>query len=193
MYGKRVIGRHPIACHVTGARVGQMCAAQLLLVGTLLATAPLAAANDRDDQPDQVALWAALDDSGVTLEAGLIVGQQRGKPVSAKFDIADGDLELMISIATRDGLSHLLIDPNTASIVWSESISASDDLADATAQKAVIDRAKVSLLAAVQDALRDNKGARAVDVTPELHDGHPVAVITLLANGKFTKVSKWLE
>jgi hypothetical protein len=99
----------------------------------------------------------------------------------------------MVDIATDDGLYQVVVDPNTAAILSSERISAPDDLADATAQKAAIERAQLSLLSVVQQALRGNQGARAIDVTPELRDGHPVAVITLLANGKFAKVSRWLE
>ena len=164
------------------------------MLGALLAVALiLMAASDRDDQPDPVALWAALEDATVTLESGLIVGEQRGHPVSAKFDIADGDLQLTVWIATVDSLLQVVVDPNTAAVARSEPINASDDLADAIAQRAAVERARVSLLSAVQQALRDNRGARAVNVMPELKDGHPIAVITLLVNGKFRKVSRWLE
>jgi hypothetical protein len=163
-----------------------------LLLGALLATTS-AAASDRDDEPDPVAFSAALEDARVTLEAGLFASEQRGKPVSAKFDIADGDLQLTVCIATIGGLQQVVVDPNTATIVWSEPITEPDDLADATAQKIAIERAGTSLLSAVTQVLRDNKEGRAVDVTPVLQDGHPVAVVTLLVNGKFIKVSRWLE
>ncbi len=172
------------------ARVGW-----LLLVAALLVTlAPtLPAASDRDDQPDPVALWAALEDAGVTLERGLSVGGERGHPVSARFDIADGELQLVVWIATIDGFLQVLVDPNTAAIVWAGPINASDDLADAMAQKAATDKAGISLTLAIQQALRDNRNARAVEITPELKDGHAFAVITLLVNGKFIKVARWLE
>jgi hypothetical protein len=173
---------------------GVMAAAQpLFLVVFITAGATPAAAGDRDEQPDPVALWAALEDAGTALEAGLIAAEQRGRPVSARFDMEDGDLELVVDIATDDGLYQMAVDPNIAAVLWAERISSSDDLADATAQKAAIERAKLSLLSVVQQTLREHQVARAVDVTPELRDGHPVAVITLLANGKFAKVSRWLE
>jgi hypothetical protein len=166
-----------------------------LLVGVLLiGSAPtLIAASDRHDQPDSVALWAALEDAGVTLESGLVACERHGRPVSARFDIADGDLQLIVWIETGDRLFQAAVDPNTAEIVWAEPIKASDDLADATAQKAAMDTAKISLRSAVQQILRDNKDARAVEVTPELKDGHASALVTVLANGKFRKVSIWLD
>ena len=169
--------------------------ARLLFVGALLValTPTLCAATDRDDHPDPVALWAAVQDAGITLESGLAVVEQRGRPVSANFDIADGDLQLVIWIETIDGLRQVVVDPNTAAIVRAEPINASDDLADAIAQKAAMDKARISLRSAVQQALRDNVDARVLEARPELKEGHAIAVTTLLVNGRFRRVSKWLE
>jgi hypothetical protein len=163
-----------------------------LLAGIVIGSS-LATASDRDDKADPVVLWAALQDASTTLEAGLVAGAQRGQPVSARFDIADGDLLLIVYTAVDDSLAQVIVHPNSGAILWSEPITASDDLADAAAQKAAMKKAKVSLLAAVQQALGDNRGARAVAVTPELQNSHPIAVITLLDDKRFLTVSRWLE
>jgi hypothetical protein len=63
----------------------------------------------------------------------------------------------------------------------------------ASAQKAAIEKAKLPLLAALEKAAADNAGSRAVSVVPELRNGHPVAVVTLLVNTKMMIVSEWLE
>src|SRR5262249_24544695 len=151
--GQRCIDR--VGGRLAGTSLaGYALAGWLLLVGALLvAFAPtLMAASHRDDQPDPVALWAALEDADVTLERGLSIGEERSHPVSAKFDISDGDLQLIVWIATMDGFLQVVIDPNTAAIVLAEPIIASDDLADATAQKAATDKAGISLRSAVQQA-----------------------------------------
>ncbi len=49
--------------------------------------------------------------------------------------------------------------------------------------------AKVSLRAAVQNALRANAGFRAVSVTPALKDGHAVAEVALAKGEELKTVS----
>jgi hypothetical protein len=165
----------------------------LALGGSLIVCPGLATASDADDKPDPVALWAALEDSRITLEAGLIAGGQLGTPVFAGFDFEDGDLVLIVCIATGDRFEQVVIDPDSRTILGMAPVGGPDDRADATVRKAVLDRGARSLVTVVREALQDNLGARAVDVTPELRDGHPVAVITLLAYKRFAKISRWLE
>jgi len=145
------------------------------LAGSLVMDPRMATASDPDDKPDPVALWAALEDTRTTLEAGLIAGEQRGIPVSASFNIEDGDLALIVYVAVGQRYTQLFIDPGTAALVQTASVAASDDLADATVRKAALDKGARSLVAVVREALRENIGARAVDVMPELQNGHPVA------------------
>jgi hypothetical protein len=167
---------------------------RFLFLGGLLIAAPVfGKASERDEKPDPVALWAALEDAKTLLESGLVASEPRGMPLSARFDLEDGDLQLIVYLATNDGFAQAIVDTNTGVVRWSEPISAVDDLADASAQKAAIDRSKLSLLSIVNQAVRDNQGARAVDVTPVLQEGHPLALITLLVNGRFVKVSRLME
>ncbi len=165
----------------------------VLAVSIVVGSGLAAAANDRDDRPDPVALWAAIQDASATLEAGITASEQQGQPIAARFDIQDGDLELLITTKAGDGFTQVVLHTNTAAVLWTEPILASEDLTDATAQNIVMARAKLSLLSAVQRALRDNTGSRAVSVAPELQDGHPIAVVTLLHDKRFMTVSEWLE
>ena len=56
-----------------------------------------------------------------------------------------------------------------------------------------MEKASTSLIAAMEQALRQNTGSRAVSIFPELQSGHPVASVTLLSNGRLTKVAEKLD
>ena len=65
--------------------------------------------------------------------------------------------------------------------------------AEAKSQAAAMAEKSVSLRAAVDKAEKGLLGSRAVSVTPELKDGHSVAVVSLLKDGKYTSMSEPLE
>jgi hypothetical protein len=169
-------------------------ALQFVVITALLTVGSgFAAANNRDDRPDPVALWAALDDASTPLETGITASEQHGKPIAARFDFQDGGLQLLVTTIEGEGFVQVFVHTNTAAVLATERINASEDLADAIAQKTAMATAKLSLLSAVQRALRDNMGARAVSVVPALKEGHPIAMVTLLHDKTFITVSEWLE
>jgi hypothetical protein len=53
-------------------------------------------------------------------------------------------------------------------------------------------KAKKTLDAAVDAAMKDNPGLRPVSVTPALKDGHPVADVTLLKGEELKSASEEL-
>jgi len=85
------------------------------------------------------------------------------------------------------------VDPVTGGVAKAEQITDSEDLKAATAQRAAVGKATVTLLAAAQGAVQANRGSRAVSILPDLKDGHPVAQVTLLQAGAFTTVSEKLD
>src|SRR6266566_3651214 len=64
-----------------------------------------------------------------------------------------------------------------------------EDYTAAQSQSAAMAKTKVSLRAAVQNALRANPGFRAVSVTPSLKDGHAVAEVALAKGEEVKTVS----
>ena len=54
-------------------------------------------------------------------------------------------------------------------------------------------KAKRSIDAAASEAVKDNKGFRAVAVTPALKDGHPVAEVILVKGSEWKTVSEKLD
>ncbi len=54
-------------------------------------------------------------------------------------------------------------------------------------------KAKLSLRAATENAVKANKGFVAVSVTPSLKDGHPVAEVTLAKGEEFKTAAEKLD
>jgi hypothetical protein len=146
-----------------------------------------------DEEPDPVILGIALTDAPMTLQKGLAASEPHGKPISAKFEFADGKLQLSIYTATDSGFVETALDPKTGATVSAEPITDSDDLTHANAQKAAMDKATVSLQAAAEKAVNENSDSRAVSVIPELREGQAVALVKLLRQKGFTTVREKLN
>jgi hypothetical protein len=150
-------------------------------------------ASARGEEKDQAALARALQPAKATLEAGLQASEREGKPISGKFEIEDGKLQLSVYTAKGDGFTEAVLDPATGAIVKAEKIADADDLKEAKAQSAAMTKATKSLLTVTDAAVKANAGFRAISVEPELKDGHPVAEVTLLQGSTFKKVSSKLD
>ena len=87
----------------------------------------------------------------------------------------------------------MVLDPATGAVAKAENISDDDDLEQAKAQNTAMGKAKLSLLAATEAAVKANSGFRAVSVEPEIKDGHPIAEVTLLQGTNSKKVAEKLD
>ena len=159
-------------------------AAALLVVGTRSVWA---------QDEDVAAVAAALKEVKFTLQEGLKASEREGKPVSAQFEIDAGKLQLSIYTAKGDDFTEVIADPNSGAVLRAEKITYSDDLNDAMDQKAAMDKATVSLSAAVDTAEKENPGSRVVGIFPDLEDGHAVAQVTLLQGTTAKKVVEKLD
>ena len=119
--------------------------------------------------------------------------EREGQPISAQFEIDDGKLRLSIYTNKGEDFTEVITDPTSGAIVTAEKIIDSDDLSDAADQKAAMEKATVSLLAAAVTAEKDNPGSRAVGIFPDLRDGHAVAEVTLLQGESAKKVTEKLD
>jgi hypothetical protein len=145
------------------------------------------------DDEDIAALVAALKDVNYTLQDGLKASEREGKPISAQFQIDDGKLQVSVYTIKGDEFTEVVADPKTGAIVKSEEITDTDDLNDAADQKAAMQKAKLSLIDAADAAIKENAGARAVAIFPDLKDGHAVAEVTLLQGATPKKVTERLD
>jgi hypothetical protein len=135
----------------------------------------------RAGESDLDALETALKHVTVTLQDELKANEQEGKATSGKFEIEHDALQLSVYTLDGDDVLEVMADPKTRAIAKTEKIADADDLRDATAQKAAMEKATVSLVAVADAAASANPGLRVVSIYPQLRDGHPVAEVTLLA------------
>src|SRR6266481_5110781 len=85
---------------------------------------------------DPAALAAALKDARATLQDGLKASEPQGTPISAKFEIEDGKLQLSVYTMKGDGFMEVVADPKTGAIAKAEKITDADDLKASASQKA---------------------------------------------------------
>ena len=125
----------------------------------------------------------------VPLERGLAASASHGQAISAKFEIEDGKLQLSVYTMKDGKFFEVVVDHNTGKVVKAEPIAEGEDYTAAQSQSAAMAKAKGSLRAAVEHALRGNAGFHAISVTPSLKDGTAVVEITLAKGQEFKTVS----
>ena len=163
-------------------------ASVVALTGSLVA--PVVAT---DEAKERAELAKALSGAKVTLHSGLQTSASQGKPISAKFEVEDGKLQLSIYTLKGDGFSEVVINPASGKVDKAETITNKEDLEHATAQKAAMDKSKITLIAAADKALQSNSGYRAVSIFPQMKVDHPVAEVTLVRGKAFKTVTEPLD
>ena len=139
------------------------------------------------------ALAAAMKNATATLQGGLRASEAQGTPISAKFEIEDGKLQVSIYTMKGNDFMEVVADPSTGAIAKAEKITDAVDLKEAAEQKAAMAKAKVPLLTATEAAVGANAGFRAVSIVPELKSGQATAEVTLLQGTAFKKVTEKLD
>lgn len=160
------------------------------VAATVLLASPVAFAEEHEDQQ---ALLKLLPTAKVTLLQGLQASESQGKPISAKFEVDEGKFQLSVYTNRAGAFSEVVVDHKTGKVAKTEPITGGEDLAEAKSQAAAMANAKSSLATAVDKAERELTGSRAIAVTPEVKQGHAVAVVTLLKGTQFKSLSEPLE
>lgn len=146
-------------------------------------------AAQEEEEGNQAAVGKAVMSARVSLERGLAASTSHGQPISAKFEIDEGKLQLSVYTAKDGKFFEVIVDHTSGKVVKAEPITEGEDLTAAQSQSAAMANARGSLRAAVEQALRGNAGFRAVNVTPALKDGRAVADVTLAKGEELKTVS----
>ena len=146
---------------------------------------------------EQTGLAIALRDVKVSLPQGFTASEREGQPISGKFEMDEGKLQLSV-YTTREGKFYeVFVDHMTGTIAKVEPITEGEDLAHAKLQKEAMDSAKVKLADAAISARGQAMGQAAdvvvVSAVPELTGDHPVAAVVLLLGKKFSTASEPLD
>ncbi len=145
------------------------------------------------DEEGQEALIKKLGDAKISLPQGLAASEPAGQPISAKFEVEEGKLQLSVYTA-KDGKSfEAVVNHVTGKVLKIEPITEGEDLAAANAQSAAMAKAKTSLKEAVDKAMAQSANARAISAVPSLKDGRPIVSIVLLAGARLKTVQQPLD
>ena len=157
----------------------------------VLAVASFSARAGDDD--NLAALAKALSEASVSLDQGLKASEGEGKPISGKFEVDDGALQLSVYTMKGDQFAEVIVDHKSGSIKKSEPITDPDDLKEAKEQGEAMAKAKLPLAAAVVSAIKVNNGFRAVSAVPMLDGGQPMASVTLMKGEEVKKEKEKLD
>ena len=125
-------------------------------------------------------LAPALKEAKVSLASGLRAAEKEGRPISGKFELEDGKLQLSVYTTKGDKFSEVIVDHVTGKVAKSEPITGGEDLAAAQKQAQAMAKAKHPLRDVIAQAEKANPGYHAVSVVPEVEKGKPQADVTLL-------------
>ena len=146
-----------------------------------------------EEEENSAALAKAVAQAKLPLERGLEASAREGKPISGKYEIEDGALQLSVYTMKGSQFSEVIVDHNSGAIKKAEKITDADDLNEAKEQSEAMAKAKTPLDKAVAQAVKANSGYRAVSVFPALEGTSPVAEITLVKGADFKKVTEKLD
>src|SRR2546428_8120679 len=122
-----------------------------LVVLLLVATAP-------QGQPKgDTELAKAVSGATVSLAKGLAASAREGKPISAKFELEHGVLQLSVYTAKGGKFSEVIVDHTTGKEAKVDAITGGEDLTAAKHQNNVISKATRSLASAPGKALKANR------------------------------------
>ncbi len=148
---------------------------------------------DDDDDEGQEKLIKLLDASKIILQQGLTVSEQQGQPISAKFEVDEGKLQLSVYTAKDGKFSEVLVDHTTGKVMKGEPITEGDDLIAAKSQSAAMAKAKTTLKEAADKAAAQSANARVVSAVPSLKDGRPIVSIAFLDGKQMKTVQQPLD
>ena len=159
----------------------------------LSASLVLSTASSADEAAEQAAVAQQLPSVKISLQQGLTAAASQGQLLSGKFEVDEGHFQLSVYTAQGKKFYEVILDHRTGKVAKVEPITQGEDLAEAKSQAAATAQEKIPLKTAIDKAEQSLAGSRAVSVTPELKDGHAVAVVSLLKAGQYTSVSEPLE
>jgi hypothetical protein len=160
------------------------------LLLTLLVSATAWTAESAKKEHAELA--KAMTGAKVSLAQALTASAGEGKPISAKFEVEDGKLQLSVYTETDGQFKEVIVDHRTGKVIKAEAITEGEDLAAAKSQSAALARAKGSLGDAVAKAVAKHPGHQAVSATPALKGG-PVVEVTMHKAGSWKTVTEKLD
>src|SRR6266853_1212529 len=151
----------------------------LMMAMSLIGLCTSIAYADEDEKQSLGPVAKLMPTAKVTLQQGLAAAEQKGQPISGKFEVDEGHFQLSVYTVQGAALQEVEVDYTTGKIAKTEPLSEADDVAAAKNQVAAMAKATTTLKAAADKAEQESPGYRAVSVVPVLKQHHAVAMVTL--------------
>jgi hypothetical protein len=171
---------------MVGKRLSIAAVAATTLMFTALATCWA-------DEEFWTAVMRELPEASVSLDQALTTSEQEGKPISAEYDVEDGDFQISVYVEKDGHFREVIVDPKSGTINTTKPITVPKEVDEAQAQSAALRKAKLPLTAALATAVETNGGYQAVSIIPLLGDDEAVAAITLMKGEAIKKVAQKLN
>lgn len=165
-----------------------------LVIGLTAAVSLVAVSlSSRADEEFLATVIRELPQAAVSLQQAVKTSESEGNPISAEFDVEDGELQISVYTSQGDHFDEVTIDPKSGSIKNAKPLSDAKEIGDAQAQSAALGKSKLPLSAVLNAAVDANMGYRAVSIIPMLGDNEAVARITLLRGDDVRQVTEKLD
>jgi hypothetical protein len=136
---------------MVGKRLLIAAAATTTLIFTALSTS-------RADEEFWAAVMRELPEASVSLDQALKTSEQEGKPISAEYDVEDGDLQISVYVAKDGHFGEVIVHPKTGMINMMKPLTVPREVNEAQAQSAALSKAKLPLTVALAIAVASNNG-----------------------------------
>jgi hypothetical protein len=172
-----------------------MKSASIALAVLMVAALAHAQENEADEKGEAAeaaqnapALAVAMKEAKVSLANGLKASEKEGRPISGKFEVEDGKLQLSFYTMKGEKFFEVIVDHKSGKVSKTEPITGGDDLAAAKKQAEAMAKTKRSLREVVAKAEKANPGYRAVSVSAEIENGVAMADVGLLRGAEAKQV-----
>ena len=149
--------------------------------------------SSRADEEFLATVIRELPQAAISLQQALKTSESEGHPISAEFDVEDGELQISVYTSQGEQFDEVTIDPKSGSIKGAKPLSDAKEINDAQAQSAALGKSKLPLSEVLNAAADANIGYRAVSIIPMLGDNEAVARITLLKGDDIKQVTEKLD
>src|SRR4029450_6194642 len=123
------------------------------------------------DEKAHAELAKALTGAKVSLEEGLTASAREGTPISGKYELEEGKLQLSVYTMKGDTFSEVIVDHTTGKVPNGEPTTGGEDFTAATAQRAAMAMAKRALPEVVDAAVKTYTGYRAGSIVRAVKGG----------------------
>lgn len=168
--------------------VGSLFACALFLV-----TATTAAAESGSDALAQGRLALAMKDATISLKDGLRTGASVGTPISAQFDIDEGQLRCFVFVKKEGEFIEVCLDPKGGKILFQDPVTDTEELVEIRKQAVALARAHCQLIDVLIRAETANPGYRVISVLSGVGGSEELAEFEMMKGVEFKYVDERLQ